>query len=144
MEKWKLRAAELITGLAITNKPNPSVVPYTPSKTRVSEDEERHFRRTSPERRGISSKRICNLLTELEGEKRANVHNIMILKDGEVISECSAPGYSVNVRHLAHSMSKTLTGMAIGMLVDDGSLNVNTRVADIFQNLCQRISVSSQ
>ncbi len=132
MGSWKRRAIELLTGLAITNKENPAVVPYTPSKTEISSHEARQLKRTSPERRGISSRRICQLLAELEGEKRVNLHNLMILKDGEVISECSRPGYDVNVRHLAHSMSKTLTGIAIGMLVDDGVVNINERVANIF------------
>lgn len=132
MERWTKRAIELITGLAFTNKPNPAVVPYKPSKTVISGTETKHFRRTSPERRGISSRRICDMLTELEEERRANIHNIMVIKDGEVISECSHPGYDVNIAHLSHSMSKTVTGIAIGMLVDEGRLDLNERVADIF------------
>ena len=135
MSKWKKRAIELITGLAFTGKANPSVIPYVPSKTEISGIETKHFNRTSPERRGISSKRIYDMLTELEESRRANLHNIMILKDGEVISECSHPGYDVNIRHLSHSMSKTLTGMAIGFLVDEGRLDVSARICDIFPEM---------
>ena len=127
-----MKAIELIIGLAFTNKQNPSVVPYSPSKTGISEYETRHFRRTTPERRGISSKRIYDMLSAIEENASANVHNIMILKGGEVISECSQPGYDVNIRHLSHSMSKTLTGMAIGLLVSDGVLSLKTRLVDIF------------
>ena len=127
-----MKAVELIMGLAFTNKANPSVVPYSPSKTKISEYETNHFRRTTPERRGVSSKRIYDMLSAIEENVSANVHNIMILKDGEVISECSHPGYNVNIRHLSHSMSKTLTGMAIGLLVSDGALSLKARLADIF------------
>ncbi len=130
--KWKMKAVELIIGLAFTNKTNPSVIPYSPSKTEISEYEPKHFRRTTPERRGISSRRIYDMLTAIEENQSANVHNIMILKDGEVISECSHPGYDVNIRHLSHSMSKTLTGMAIGLLISDGALSLKTRLVDIF------------
>ncbi len=130
--KWKNRALELIIGLAFTNKKNPAVVPYSPSKTEVSKFEAKYFRRTSPERCGISSKRIYEMLTALEENPRANLHNIMILKGNEVISECSAPGYDVNIRHLSHSMSKSLTGMAIGFLISEKKLSLDTRVADIF------------
>jgi CubicO group peptidase (beta-lactamase class C family) len=133
MSKWKMRAVELLTGLAFTSKPNPAVIPYTPSKTEISRPEAKHFRRTTPERRGVSSKRIFNMLTSLENDPRAKVHNIFVLKDGEVICEASRPGYSVNVRHLSHSMSKTLTGMAIGILCSEGALSLDTRVADIFK-----------
>ncbi|MBO7304232.1 MAG: serine hydrolase [Clostridia bacterium] len=132
MNKWKLRAVELITGLAFTGKKNPSVIPYYPSKTKASGKEVRYFNRTSPERRGISSRLLYDMLCSLEEDKRANIHNVMVLKDGEVVCECSRPGYDVNVRHLSHSMSKTLTGMAIGLLVDDGRLSLDRRLVDIF------------
>lgn len=132
MSKWKKRAIELITGLAFTGKANPAVIPYAPSKTEISGIETKHFNRTSPERRGISSKRIYDMLTELELNPRANIHNIMVLKDGEVISECSSPGYDVNIRHLSHSMSKTVTGMAIGFLVSEGQLSLDERLSDLF------------
>lgn len=130
--KWKNRALELVVGLAFTNKKNPATIPYSPSKTEVSGFEAKYFRRTSPERCGISSKRIYEMLSALEENPRANLHNIMILRGNEVISECSAPGYDVNIRHLSHSMSKSLTGMAIGFLVSEKKLSLNTRVADIF------------
>lgn len=129
--KWKRRAIELVLGLAFTNKKYPATIPYSPSKTSISGMETKYFRRTTPERRGISSKRIYNMLAELEENPRANIHNIMILKDGEVISECSHPGYDVNIRHLSHSMSKTLTGMAIGLLINDGKLSLGDRLADL-------------
>lgn len=127
-----MKAIELIMGLAFTNKTNPAVVPYSPSKTEISQYELKHFHRTTPERRGISSRRIYDMLSAIEENAAANVHSIIILKDGEVISECSHPGYDVNVRHLSHSMSKTLTGMAIGLLVCDGALSLKTRLIDIF------------
>ncbi len=132
MSKWKKRAIELITGLAFAGKSDPSVIPYEPSKTEISGIETKHFKRTSPERRGISSKRICDMLTELELNPRANIHNIMVLKDGEVISECSSLGYDVNIRHLSHSMSKTVTGMAIGFLISEGQLSLDDRLANLF------------
>lgn len=130
--KWKKRAIELVTGLTLTNKKNPATVPYVPQKTEISQLEIKHFKRTSPERRGVSSKRIYDMLSALEENPRANLHNIIVVKDGEIISEASRSGYSVNVRHLSHSMSKTLTGMAIGILVSEGRLSLKTRLVDIF------------
>ena len=135
MAKWKRRAVELLTGLAFTGKGNPSVVPYLPSKTEISGIEERHFKRTTPERRGICSKRILDMLTALEEDKRANIHNIMIIKDGEVVSECSHPGYEINIRHLSHSMSKTITGMAVGLLINEKKLTLDTKLVDVFPEI---------
>jgi len=90
MERWKKRSVELLSSLAFGSEGSPSVVPYYPQKTEITGDEERLFVRNIPEKHGISSKRIYNLLCELEAESRANIHNLMILVDGEVIAECTA------------------------------------------------------
>ena len=132
MERWIKKTIELMAGLSFTNKINPSVIPYHPQKTVISGQEERYFERTAPEKLGVSSGRLLAMLHALEKNRRANVHNLLIIKDSQVIFECSHPGYDTNVWHLSHSMSKTVTGMAIGMLVDDGLLDVNRRLVDIF------------
>ena len=132
MEKWKLRALDLLIGLAFTGEAHPEVIPYTPAKLTASAYEEPFFKRSAPEKHGVDEDTLCDMLTELEAEERAKIHSLLVLADGEVICECSAPGYSVNIRHLAHSMSKTVTGMAIGMLFDDGALDLDTPIVKIF------------
>ena len=139
MEKWKKRSVDLLTSLYLGSKEETSsVIPYYPQKVAVSGKEERYFKRHSPERCGVSSKRIYNMLSELECEKRANIHNLMVLCGDEVIAECSRDGYDVNVWHLSHSMSKTVTAMAIGTLFDDGKLTTDMRLVDIFPELAYR------
>lgn len=132
MERWKKRAIELIGGLSVSDNQSPSVIPYRPQKTEISPMERRTLRRALPESVGISSARLAAMLSELESERRANIHNILVVKRGKVVCEASAPGYSCATWHLSHSMSKTLTGMAVGLLVDDGRLSLDERVADIF------------
>ncbi len=132
MERWKRRAVDLICGLASTDKQDASVIPYRPQKTEISPERRRTLRRVAPELVGVSSLRLVNMLNELESEGRAKIHGILVVKDGRVICEASAPGYSIGLWHLSHSMSKTVTGMAIGLLVDDGVLNLGERLTDIF------------
>lgn len=132
MERWKKRAVELLGALSLSGESSPSVIPYYPQKTAVSEPEMRSLPRATPESVGLSSVRLMDMLAELESERRANIHNVMVIKRGAVICEASAPGYDARLWHLSHSMSKTLTGMAIGLLVDDGVLSVSERVVDIF------------
>lgn len=138
MEKWKKRAIDLITSVAFGSDDTPSVVPYYPQKTECSLSEERYFPRHTPEAHGVSSKRIYNMLCELEGERRAAVHSIMILKDGCVISEASRPGYATNEWHLSHSMSKTVTGMAVGIAVSDNVLDTEELLVDIFPEIAYK------
>ena len=138
MERWIKRTIEFGAGLAFTGKSNPSVIPYYPQKTEVSGDEDQYFRRISPERAGVSSGRLLAMLKAIEKEKRANIHSLLCLKDGDVICECSHPGYSINTWHLSHSMTKTITGIAIGMLVDDEVLDISTPVYKLFPECTYR------
>ena len=135
MEKWKKRAVNLITSIAFGGQDKNTVVPYYPQKNRINGDEKRDIPRSIPEAHGISSKRIYSMLLELEGERRANVHNLMVIKDGVVISECSRAGYDVNHWHLSHSMTKSVIGMAVGLLYDDGLVSLDTRLVDIFPEI---------
>ena len=131
MDRWIKRAVELATGLIFTGRQNPSVVPFYPQKTEISGYEKPYFPRTAPEKCGVSSGRLLAMLRELEADRRVNVHSLICLKGGKVICECSHPGYDVNLWHLSHSMTKTVTGMAIGILVDDGKLSIDERLVDL-------------
>lgn len=136
MEKWKKRSASLITSLLFGSRGEIiSAVDYYPQKISVDGGEKKHFRRTVPEKKGISSLRLYNMLCELEGERRAGMHSLLVLRNGEVICECSADGYSVNEWHISHSMSKTVCGMVIGRLIDDSRLTANTLLIDLFPEI---------
>ena len=132
MEKWKKRSVELISGLALSDKKYPSVIPYQPKKTHICPKEALYFSRVSPDKAGISTATLRCMLSELESETRANVHSLLVLSQGGVICRCAAPGYDGAIPHLAHSMSKTVMGMAIGFLVAEGRLSVDTPISRIF------------
>lgn len=132
MENWQVRSLNLLLGLGKPTESSPSVIPYRAAKTSISGTERPYFKRSIPERYGISSARFISMLSELEADEASNIHSLMIIKDGAVICEASHPAYDVNTWHLSHSMSKTVTGMAIGMLVDDGKLDINTPVISYF------------
>ena len=138
MEKWKRRAFDLVASMILGGKREMSVVPYYPQKTEVGGREDNYFKRTLPEKCGMSSKRIYNMLCELEAEPRANVHSLMVLRHGRVICECSAKGYNVAEWHISHSMAKSICGMVIGRLVDQGALSLDMRIVDIFPEVPYR------
>ena len=138
MEKWKRRAFDLVASLILGGKRELSVVPYYPQKTEVGGREDCYFKRSVPEKCGISSKRIYNMLCELEAEPRANVHTLMVLHRGRVICECSAPGYNPAEWHISHSMAKSICGLVIGGLVDRGVLSLETPIVDIFPEMPYR------
>ena len=135
MERWKRRAVDLLTSIAFGGCADSSVVPYYPQKVEIGEKESPCFRRAYPEKHGMSSGRIYSMLCELEGERRANMHSIMVLCGGEVISECSADGYDTRSWQVSHSMAKSVVGVIIGGLVDDEMLSLDARLVDLFPEI---------
>jgi CubicO group peptidase (beta-lactamase class C family) len=102
-------------------------ITYIPQKTRImGENRESKLKRATPESRKISSRALLKMLEELEGDRASNVHTVAVYADDAVICEASAFGYDFNNWHLTHSMCKTVTGLAIGMLVDEGLLSLDT------------------
>ena len=132
MELYKKKGLELISNLAITNKKYPAVVKYTQKKTKTFAKEESSLPKCIPERVGVSSAVILSMLTALEGEHEANVHSMVIAKDGFVIAECARPGYSPHLAHLSHSMSKSVTGMLIGILIEEGLIRITDTLGELF------------
>ena len=132
MERWIVKSLELVIKLSFLGKKNPAVIPYTPQKTEVSPLEKEHFPRVKPVKCGVSNSLLYKMLDELEKEQRANIHNLLVIKDDAVICECSAPGYNIHLRHLSHSMSKSIVGMALGFLVDDGLIDLESKVYTFF------------
>lgn len=132
MDAWKLRALSLLAGIAISYKPDPAVIPYHPAKTVIPKRERPYFPRVAPESVGLNCDTLADLLLTLEHEPTVNLHNLLILKDKKVVVSASAPGYDVTIPHLAHSMSKTVTGMAIGLLADRNLIDIDAPVTAFF------------
>ncbi len=110
-------------------------IPYIPQKTRImSENREAKLKRATPESRNISSRALIKMLEALENDKDSNVHALGVYAVDAVICEASAFGYDFNMWSLTHSMCKTVTGLAIGMLVDDGLLSLDTPVYTILDD----------
>jgi len=83
-------------------------------------------RRAVKDNPGVSreelARAIDRLFTNPElGETRA----VVIMRGGRIVAERYAEGYGPETRFLGWSMSKTVTGILIGMLVADGKLRLD-------------------
>ncbi|MPN27192.1 hypothetical protein SDC9_174619 [bioreactor metagenome] len=55
----------------------------------------------------------------------------MVIRNGFVISETEYGDYNRKIWTATHSLCKSLTGIAIGMLVEEGKLQLQDRVVDL-------------
>ena len=135
MAKEQIAVAELVLNM-ILGKTGGTRVDYFPQKPDFPFDAvyEQAFVRATPESQGISSDLFAALLRELDASKDTDMHHFMALCHGKVICECNFAPYPKGMWHITHSMCKSITGMAIGMLIEEGKLKLNENIYDIFSD----------
>ena len=133
MAKEQIAVAELILNM-ILGKTGGTRVDYFPQKPDFPFDAvyEQAFVRATPESQGICSDLFTALLRELDASKDTEMHHFMALRHGKVICECNFAPYSKGMWHITHSMCKSITGMAIGMLIEEEKLKLDENIYDIF------------
>ena len=135
MAKEQIAVAELVLNM-ILGKTGDTRVDYFPQKPDFPFDAvyEQAFVRATPESQGISSDLFAALLRELDASKDTEMHHFMALRHGKVICECNFAPYPKGMWHITHSMCKSITGMAIGMLIEEEKLKLDENIYDIFPN----------
>lgn len=88
--------------------------------------------RSTPDKQGIPSKDIDNFYKGIANSPDAYAHSLLVLKNGKVISEGYFSPYRKGIWHVLHSLSKTFTGMAVGMAIDEGLFRLDSSAAAFF------------
>lgn len=104
----------------------------------------RRFPRTSPEAEGISSEYLYRFINDLRNDDTLDPHGIMILRNGSVITEGTFGAYDQNLWHITHSECKSITALAIGMLIEEGKLSLDDKIIKIFEKKLPMIALLTQ
>lgn len=121
----------------IIEKKNSSIsfVKYKPEKESFSSFKAsiEPLPRSTPEEQGISSKYLEKFYNEFKEKSELNVHTIMIARNGYIISEGSFAPYKTEMWHVTHSLCKSITALAVGILIDDKILTLDDKLVKIFE-----------
>ncbi|ADL34265.1 beta-lactamase family protein [Butyrivibrio proteoclasticus B316] len=137
MARAELDVGELLMKLVARETGEISKVDYHPQKPEFSHDTvigETRLLRQSPESQGVSSAFFVELIRKLSETKECNIHKFMALRHGKVIAECAFEPYDMDMWHVSYSMCKSIVGMAIGILIDEGKLSLDEKISDIFSS----------
>ena len=93
-----------------------------------------------PEEQGISSLDIANFLEEIYGDETLNLHDIIIVRNGKKIAEAYFGAQKKGVWKATFSACKSITSIAIGMLIDEGKISLDTKLVDIFADEMTSVS----
>jgi CubicO group peptidase (beta-lactamase class C family) len=87
---------------------------------------------STPEDEGIPSGYIERFFTELASCDRIRVHSVLLMRHGKVIAQGSFKPYTASYPHMMFSLSKSVTGMAVGIAQGEGLLSLDEKVIDLF------------
>lgn len=118
--------------------PSPAILPMRVQKVpfRACKAESDALPRARPEEVGVDPDSLLRFLRAAAEDREENLHSLTVLRHGKVIAEKSFTPYDRTVWHATHSLCKTVTALAVGILIGDGKLSLQERVTDIFADRC--------
>ena len=118
-----------------TKKPTEPIMETLPQKPIIPENEGgTRLPRVSPESVGVPSSLIREYVQSIAADKTQNMHNITVMRGGKIIYECNFGGHDGGVPKMTFSACKSITSIAIGMLIDEGKLSLSESAASIFED----------
>jgi len=89
------------------------------------------FNRAYPEDVNVSSSAIKDLLEFLNG-KEIPMHSLLIMRNDKLIFEKYYAPYKADTLHRMFSVSKSITALAIFLLIDKGLIGIDNSITDYF------------
>ncbi len=137
------RTVSLLTQIIDIDKPTESPLKFRAQKPPFRPMPiQQPLPRATPESKGISSDVVRTFLQQLADDPTIHPHQVMILRDGHVIAQTAFGAQEVNTWKYTFSACKSVVSMAIGLLMDEGQLTEQTRVADIFDKKLPALSAT--
>jgi CubicO group peptidase (beta-lactamase class C family) len=135
------KGLELLFQFFNTTKQIEPVIPQKVQKPIFIETKiKQTFDRATPESVGISSNDVAEFFQRLNKDDELDMHGAIIIKNGKIIGEGTFGAYKKNIWHITHSECKSITGLAIGLLVDDKLIKLDDRIIDILNEESNGIS----
>ena len=87
--------------------------------------------RSATNRQGVGSEALMQLINDLRSQPFTELHHLVVVKNGNIITEIHAAPYRATDTHNQFSASKMLTALAVGLAVQDGKLSLDDKLGDI-------------
>ncbi len=91
------------------------------------------FKTVRPEEVGIKSENVKKFYEKLE-EIGLATHSILMLRGNSIFTEAYWKPFHKDFGHRMYSQTKSFVGVAIGLLVEDGLINLDDKICDYFRD----------
>ena len=95
------------------------------------------FNRISPEQAGISSRKVARFLRALD-RRGLVMHSVLLMKGSDIFAEYYWDPFDRDTGHRMYSQTKSYVAIAIGLLEEDGKLNLDDPIANYFPEKIDR------
>jgi len=90
------------------------------------------WRTSLPEEQGMDSRKLAEMLAAIQEEK-LNIHSLLIIRNGYLVSESYFGPYQRDTRHELYSVTKSFVATLIGIALDKGYIDeTDQRILDFF------------
>jgi len=96
------------------------------------------LKRVSPESQGFDSQVLISMLEDIK-DNDYEIHEILIVKDNNIVFEQYFPPYNSDTLHAFKSVSKSIISLLVGIAISEGKISLDTTVYEIFPEVFEGI-----
>ncbi|MBI5567339.1 MAG: serine hydrolase [Chloroflexi bacterium] len=90
------------------------------------------WRTSPPEEQGMDSAKLAELLDAIR-QQRLDLHSLLIIRNGYLVSETYFGSYQQDTRHVLYSCTKSFVATLVGIAIDHGYIDgTDHRIVDFF------------
>lgn len=127
-KRWKYMATLLLTGACTSLPPATYADTATPAAQVAAMAGE--LETAQPEQLGVDSRPLLHLSRWLR-EQQLDIRSLLVLKDGKLIFERYTDDLSRDHNYELYSITKTITSLLAGMLIQEGRLSLDDNIYDV-------------
>lgn len=129
------RTVQLLKRICDTRNPTQPFLPPAGEKASLPlRAAQQPFPRATPESQGISSDHIRRFLEELGRGGDLYMQNVLILRNGKLLCSAAYGAQILDAPKYTFSACKSVTSLAVGLLIDDGILHLSDTLGEIFSD----------
>jgi CubicO group peptidase (beta-lactamase class C family) len=119
MKKNLVCAATLLACILLVTGCSPT---EAPRHYQVPQELDDGWQTAAPESVGLDREKIEALVQGIRGDSYANLHSVLVVKDGKLVLEEYAHGSHGQRKHDVASVTKSITSILIGIALDQGAI----------------------
>ena len=132
---------QLITRLLDAENATEPIVDFGPQKPEISSGRSAQpLPPCIPEQQGVPSRHIARFLRALAEEPTLRTHSVLVVRNGHILARAAFGMRDTETPRMTFSACKSITALAIGLLMDDGLLHADDRLTDLFPEECGPVS----